>query len=191
MAIRASIRVRTIDTPSPWAMRSPSASMFKEGAIHRENANPAAATQAACCVVAQLNPARSPASQVRIASRVCSSRISTAAVMDEANADSATPQSVTFIGVRPVRPADERVSTIRNRIAAPAAAISGRPNGSASPSALVMTTASAAPAFKPRICGSPSGLRITACNSTPATPSAAPVMSAAASRNRRRLIITL
>ena len=51
--------------------------------------------------------------------------------------------------------------------------------------------ASAAPAFKPRICGSPSGLRITACNSTPATPSAAPVMSAAARRSRRRLIITL
>ena len=40
-----------------------------------------------------------PRQPVRMASSVCSSRINTAAVIDEANADIATPHSVTFIGV--------------------------------------------------------------------------------------------
>ena len=138
-----------------------------------------------------MTPATSPASQVRMASSVCSSRINTVAVIDEANADIATPHSVTFIGVRPVRPDEENVSTSKKSAAAPAAAIRGRPNGSDSPRALVSTTASAAPAFSPRICGSPSGLRITDCSSTPATPSAAPVTRAAHSRIKRSLTITL
>ena len=126
-----------------------------------------------------------------MASSVCSSSMSTVAVIDAANADIATPHRVTFIGVSPARPDEENISTSRNSAAAPAAAISGRPNGSVSPSALVSTTASAAPALSPRICGSPSGLRITDCSSTPATPRAAPVTIAPQRRSSRSLIMML
>ena len=165
--------------------------MFSDGDSQSASAKPTAAAPAALAVVSPMTPATSPASQVRMASSVCSSRINTVAVIDEANADIATPHSVTFIGVRPVRPDEENVSTSKKSAAAPAAAIRGRPNGSDSPRALVSTTASAAPAFSPRICGSPSGLRITDCSSTPATPSAAPVTRAAHSRIKRSLTITL
>ena len=191
MASRASRRVFSSDTPSPCAIRSPSASMLSEGDSPMARTKPAAAAHRALRSVCTLIPARSPASQVRMASSVCSSRINTAAVIDEANADIATPHSVTFIGVSPVRPDEENISTSKNSAAAPAAATSGRPNGSDSPSALVITTASAAPALSPRICGSPSGLRITDCSSTPATPSAAPVTIAAQRRSSLNLIMTL
>ena len=68
-----------------------------------------------------------------MASSVCSSSMSTVAVIDAANADIATPHRVTFIGVSPARPDEENVSTSRKSAAAPAAAISGRPNGSDEP----------------------------------------------------------
>ena len=191
MASRASRRVFSSDTPSPCAIRSPRASILSDGDTPIARTKPAAAAHRALRSVSCFTPAKSPASQVRRASRVCSSRIRTAAVTDEANADSATPHSVTFMGVSPVRPDEENISTSKNSAAAPAAATSGRPNGSVIPSTLVSTTASAAPAFSPRICGSPSGLRITDCSRTPATPSAAPVTIAALRRSSLNLIMTL
>ena len=191
MASRARRRVFSSDTPSPCAILSPSASMLSEGDSPIARTKPAAAAHRALWSICALIPAISPASQVRRESSVCSSRINTAAVIDEANADIATPHRVTFIGVNPVRPDEENISTSRNSAAAPAAAISGRPNGSESPSALAITTASAAPALSPRICGSPSGLRITDCSSTPATPSAAPVTIAAQRRSSRSLMMML
>ena len=149
---------------------------------------PISAGTSAVCSVLQFSPARSPASQVRIASSVCSSRINIAAVTADANADSATPHNVMRSGVAPPRPAEASAITPPNSSPAPQAAVNGRPAGKAPkdrPSAEVATTASEAPALSPRICGSPSGLRITVCSSSPATPSAAPVSSAAASRTRR------
>ncbi len=48
-----------------------------------------------------------------------------------------------------------------------------------------MTTASDAPMFTPRIPGSASGLRVTPCMIAPASPSAAPAISASTVRGRR------
>ena len=100
-----------------------------------------------------------------------------AAVTAEAKADSATPHRVMRSGVTPPRPDDDSSITPPNSSAAPQAAVSGLANATPPrliPSADVATTASEAPALRPRICGSPSGLRITVCSSSPATPSAAP-----------------
>ena len=173
-------------TPSPSPTLSPSARTFRRGAISSASRPPASAGSVAERKICQLSPARSPASHVRIASSVCSSRIRIAAVTAEAKAESATPQSVMRSGVAPPRPAVASSITPPNSSAAPPAAISGRPGVMPlRPSADVPTTASEAPALSPRICGSPSGLRITVCSSTPATPSAAPVNSAAARRTSR------
>ena len=155
------------------------------------NTNPPRENQADVPSVTQSCPAKSPASHVRIASSVCSSRIRIAAVIEDTNADSATPHKVTFIGVNPERPAEESSNINRNNNAPPVDASSGRPTGKASPSAVAATTARAAPAFKPKICGSPNGLRMTACNKAPATPREAPVSNAAANRGKRSLTITL
>ncbi len=102
----------------PCAMRSPSANMLREvqgkglTQIPREN-------RADVPSVAQSCPAKSPASHVRIASSVCSSRIRIAAVIEDTNADSATPHKVTFIGVNPERPAEESSNINRNNNAPP------------------------------------------------------------------------
>ncbi len=136
---------------------------------------PISAGTSAVCSVLQFSPARSPASQVRIASSVCSSRINIAAVTADANPDSATPHNVMRSGVRPAAPGRGQRHHATEQQPAPQAAVSGRPAGKAPkdrPSAEVATTASEAPALSPRICGSPSGLRITVCSSSPATPSA-------------------
>nr|VUD29142.1 Uncharacterised protein [Raoultella sp. NCTC 9187] len=152
--------------------------------------SPPSAGISAARSVCHFSPARSPASQVRIASSVCSSRIRTAAVTADAKAESATPHRVMRSGVMPPRPEEASSITAPNSSPAPQAAVSGRPNAaSPRPSAEVATTASDAPALRPRICGSPSGLRITVCSSMPAMPSAAPVSSAAARRTRRKSTI--
>ena len=65
--------------------------MLSDGDNQRANPKPAVAAQVALRIVSAFIPATSPASQVRMASSVCSSRIRTVAVIDEANADIATP----------------------------------------------------------------------------------------------------
>src|SRR5699024_3012308 len=134
------------------------------------NTNPPRENQADVPSVTQSCPAKSPASHVRIASSVCSSRIRIAAVIEDTNADSATPHKVTFIDVNPERPEDESSIIISNTTAPPVDASRGRQAGNASPSGLAATTARAAPAFKPKISGSPNGLLLTACNKAPSTP---------------------
>ena len=190
IASTPSMRVRVTATPRLLATRSPSARIFSRGARNAASPNPSSAGKLATRSVCMLTPDKSPASQVRMACSVCSSRIRIEAVTAEANADSATPQRVIFIAVAPARPEEASSITRPNSSAAPPAAVRGRltphsPNEI--PAAEQATTASVAPAFKPRICGSPSGLRIIVCSSSPATPSAAPVISAASRRVRRRL----
>ena len=185
MAIIASKRMRRMFTPNPQAIRSPRARIFRPGAIAIASTIPASDGGTALLTLSQRRPARSPTSQVRIANRVCSSRIRMAAVSDDTMADSATPHSVTFSGVKPPRPADASAITNEKSAAAPPAASNGWLTP-VTPSAVHNTTTNAAPAFNPRICGSPSGLRINACNRTPATPNAAPTSIAAVMRSRRK-----
>ncbi len=152
---------------------------------------PISAGTSAVCSVLQFSPARSPASQVRIASSVCSSRINIAAVTADANPDSATPHNVMRSGV--ARRARQRPAPSRHRTAAPRRR--RRSTGARRESAEGQAQRRGrhhrqrGAGVKPEICGSPSGLRITVCSSSPATPSAAPVSSAAASRTRRRSTI--
>lgn len=129
IASRPSSRVWTRLTPRPSATLSPSASTLSRGAMSSATPRPISAGTSAVCSVLQFSPARSPASQVRIASSVCSSRINIAAVTADANPDSATPHNVMRSGVAPPRPAEASAITPPNSSPAPQAAVSGRPAG--------------------------------------------------------------
>ncbi|STW79183.1 Uncharacterised protein [Klebsiella michiganensis] len=160
--------------PAPSATLSPSASTLRRRRDDQRDRHsppaPGAAQRAAFC---QFSPARSPAKpgahrQQRLFIEDQNRRGDSRGKGRQRHPAQGNAQR------RKRRPAPDDDSSITppNSSAAPQAAVSGLANATPPrliPSADVATTASEAPALRPRICGSPSGLRITVCSSSPAT----------------------
>ena len=125
---------------------------------------------------------------MRIASGVCSSRINIAAVIADANADSATRTGVMRSGVAPTGEANA-IPAEQQR--PPQAAVSSRAAGSAEEPQRRgrhhRQRRAGVKAEDMRL--AQPGLRITVCNSSPATPSAAPVAPPPAAPGRSSTII--